>query len=93
MSFKVTIINNENGDVLVHEENADVIIGSIHAGEGNRAMGFTAANAFAICESIRAAEAVSTELQQRNPELGMLLQFMDLMSDKKKKEEDGDETV
>lgn len=63
MSYKVTIINNENGKVLIDEENAVAIVGAIGNEQGTRAIGFTDCDAISLWEAISVAEHIISRLK------------------------------
>lgn len=63
MSYKVTITNNETGEVLVNEENAVAIVGAIGNEQGTRSIVFTDCDAISLGDAISAAEYVISKLK------------------------------
>lgn len=63
MSYKVTITNNKNGEVIVNEENAVAIVGAIGNEQGTRSIVFTDCDAISLGDAISAAEYVISQLK------------------------------
>lgn len=82
MSFKITITNNENGAVLVNEENAVAIIGAFAMENGTAQMGFCACNAFDICRTINAAKKSIRNVEAADPKLSALSELFDMLDEK-----------
>lgn len=78
MSFKVTITNNKNGEVIVNEENAVAIIGAIGNEEGTHSIGLTACDAISLGDAILAAEDVISQLKT-DPRVKLVLELKALM--------------
>lgn len=78
MSYKVTVTNNENGKVLIDEENAVAIVGAIGNEQGTRSIGFTACNAISLGDAISAAEDVISQLKTE-PRVKLVLELKALM--------------
>ena len=80
MSFKVTIINNENGEVLVNEENAVAVIGAITNADHTQGVGYTNCNALRLAESVRGARASISALLKSHPEIELLVRLAGVIS-------------
>lgn len=87
MSFKVTIINNENGEVLVNEENAVAIIGSITNKDSARGVGFTDCNAIQLAHAVSTAKKSINKLIEDKP----FVEFLSEIADKISSDEGEDE--
>lgn len=83
MSYKVTITNNKNGKVMVNEENAVAIVGAVVNKQDIAKIGFTDCNAFDLANAILSAEAVISEIKNKEPAVDLLLQLK-AMEDKTK---------
>lgn len=77
MSFKVTIINNENGEVLVNNENAVAIIGSIADEESVQCLGFTRCNGVQLAYAVSGAKKSIAECIADKP----LVEFFSKITD------------
>ena len=70
MSFKITITDNKNGEVILNEKNAVAIIGAVTTKEKTSGLGYTKCNAFEIIEAICGAESVISKLKKtKTPKL------------------------
>ena len=75
MSYKVTITNNKNGEVLVNEENAVAIVGAVAIKQDIAKIGFTDCNTLYLANAILAAETVISEIKNEVPAVDLLLQL------------------
>lgn len=75
-SFKITIINNEDGSVLVDYDNAEAIVGAISANDGTHSIGFTACNSLTLAQAIGGCQKVITEFIEEHPELNFIAQMI-----------------
>ena len=75
MSYKVTITNNKNGEVLVNEENAVAIVGAVAIKQYIATIGFTDCNTLYLANAILAAETVISEIKNEVPAVDLLLQL------------------
>ena len=82
MNFKITVTNNENGEVLVNEENAVAIIGAIESEQGTRGMGFISCDVISLGRAILAAENVISRTKRKFPEVDAPLRLMKIMEEK-----------
>ena len=82
MNFKITVTNNENGEVLVNEENAVAIIGAIKSEQGTHAMGFISCDVISLGGAILAAEDVISQTKRKFPEVDASLRLMKIMEKK-----------
>lgn len=73
MSYKVTITDNETGEVLVNEENAVAIVGAIGNEQGTRSIGFTACDAISLGDAIMMAEKIISKIKNEVPIIESLL--------------------
>lgn len=83
MSYKVTITNNETGEVLVNEENAVAIVGTVANKQDIAKIGFTDCNTLCLANAIFGAETVISEIKNVFPAVDLLLQLK-AMDDKTK---------
>lgn len=83
MSYKITITNNKNGEVLVNEENAVAIVGAVTNKQETAKIGFTDCNTLCLANSILGAETVISEIKNEVPAVDLLLQLK-AMDDKTK---------
>ena len=75
MSYKITIINNKNGEIIVNEENAVAIVGTVVNKQNIDKIGFTDCNALDLANAILAAETVISEIKNEVPAVDLLLQL------------------
>lgn len=78
MSYTIKIVNNEDGEVVIDENNALAIIGGIGAEKGEHLIGFTDCNSFKLAGTIFAAQKTIATLLKQTPEVKMLVQLGDL---------------
>lgn len=83
MSYKITITNNKNGEILVNEENAVAIVGAVTNKQETAKIGFTDCNTLCLANSILGAETVISEIKNEVPAVDLLLQLK-AMEDKTK---------
>lgn len=81
MSFTITIKNNENGEVLVNEENAVAIIGAFSVENGTAQMGFCACNTFDICRTINAAKKSIRNVETADPKISAFSELFDMLDE------------
>ena len=81
MSFKITIIGNDNGDVIFEEENAKAIIGGVTTDERTGCIVHTAGNRNHILNAVNGAEEAKKELFKADPLLGVLYALGKLVPD------------
>lgn len=80
MSFKVTIINNDNGEVIVNEENACAVIGAVGTDEAAHCLGFTECNIIQLVQAIEGAQKATKNLIENTPLLATFLKFKEVIS-------------
>lgn len=83
MSYKITITNNKDGEVLVNEENAVAIVGAVVNKQETAKIGFTDCNASCLVNAILGAETVISEIKNEVPAVDLLL-LLKAMEDKTK---------
>ena len=88
MSFKIVITDNDNGKVLVNEENAVAILGSFTTEENTAQIGFCKCNAVKLANAVHGANKVIQEIKNENPELEMIEKLEGLAKLFKKNSED-----
>lgn len=81
MSFKITIINNENGEVIAHEEDALAIVGAIKTEEYTQRIGFTSCDPFILAETIVGAEKTICKLKNEHKELNFLTSLIESINE------------
>lgn len=69
MSYKITIVDNENGNVLLNEENAKAIIGAVTNDEHTACLGFTACKANDFLNALFGVDAAKDALLKNNPKI------------------------
>ena len=79
MSFKITIINNENGDVLVNEENAVEIIGEVKNKEETACLGFTSCNGIQLLEVVEGNDKAKREILNNSPHIKLMYDLKAMM--------------
>lgn len=72
MSFKITITNNETGEVLVSHDNVGAILGGISLPDGARGIALTSCAIFEVAQSANAAETALHSIRRHHPELFLL---------------------
>lgn len=75
MSFKVTIINNENGEVLVNEENAGAVIGAVETEKDVCCLGFTECNIVQLAQAVEGAQNAIKTLMETKPAIELFLKL------------------
>jgi hypothetical protein len=72
MSFKITITNNETGEVLVSHDNVGAILGGLALPDGARGIALTSCAIFDVARCANAAEKALHAIRQHHPELHLL---------------------
>lgn len=88
MSYKITITNNKDGEVLVNEENAVAIVGAVVNKQETAKIGFTDCNTLCLANAILGAETVISEIKNEVQAVDLLLQLK-AMEDKTKANQRG----
>lgn len=65
MSFKITIINNEDGEVLVNEENAVAIIGAVTTKKHTASLGYTSCDAMELANAVCGADKAKDSILKK----------------------------
>ena len=81
MSFKITITNNENGEVLFDDDNAVAIIGSVVNGEHRSVLGYTDCKVNDLMNAIMGVDEARDAVFDKNPMAKLLYGLKELMSD------------
>ena len=84
MSFKITITNSETGGIIMNNENAVAIVGSITDEKSTAQIGFTCCNLGILANALYCAESVISQFKTENPEVEVLLQLKEIMEKMKK---------
>lgn len=79
MSYKIVITDNDNGKVLVNEENAVAILGSFTNEESPAQMGFCKCNSVKLACTVCGANEVIQTIKNENPRIGILLEMEELL--------------
>lgn len=66
MSFKITVINNDNGKVLINEENAKALIGALVEGDNTGIIALTACNANDILNALHGCDEARNQILEQN---------------------------
>lgn len=80
-SFKITIIDNNNGTVLCDEDNVSAIVGAFSTEEDTRSIGFTRCNPVTLAQAIGGAQKVIAEIVEEHPELNFIAQMIAQMEE------------
>ncbi len=72
MSFKITIINNEDGEVVLNEENAVAIIGAVGIEKGAHCFGYTACNGIELLSTLQGVEKAKGSILEDSPVIAMM---------------------
>ena len=84
MNYKITITNNETGEILMDNENAVAIVGAITDEEKTMEIGFINCNALNLAGAVIGAESVISQIKRESPEVEVLLQLKEIMEKMKK---------
>lgn len=79
MSYKITIVDNDNGNVLLNEENANAIIGAITNGEHTACVAHTKCNANDLLNAVCGVDTAKDALLKDNPRVGAMYALKGLM--------------
>lgn len=79
MSYKITIMDNKTGEVLVDNDNAVAIVGTIADEENVGQMWFIRCNPFVLARVIQEAEDVISKIKRKFPEVDASLRLMETM--------------
>lgn len=77
MSFKITITNNENGEVITSVEDAKAIIGAITTDEHTQVCGLTDCNGNLILNALDGVETAKKTILKSNPILRLMFALKD----------------
>lgn len=80
MSYKITIIDNENGEVFLNEENAKAIIGAIASEEGVHCVSHVKCNGLELLAALEGTDRAKDTLLKKHPELQMPYALKALMN-------------
>lgn len=80
-SFKIIIIDNETGDILVNYPEAKAIIGAISADGGTHSIGYTACNSITLAQNIGGCQKVIASFIEEHPELNFIAQMLAQMEE------------
>ena len=72
MSYKITIIDNDNGNVILDESEAVAIIGAVSNEEDTAEIGFTDCNGVILAQALDAADGVISTIEERSPQIAIL---------------------
>ena len=81
MSFKITITNNENGEVLLDDENAVAIIGAVVNGEHTAVLGYTNCQGNDLMNAVMGVDQARDAILDNNPMAKLLYGLKELMPD------------
>ena len=77
MSYKILIVNNDDGNVVVDEKEARAIVGAVSYGDKTQALGLTDCNALDLVCTTHIAKDVIDTLTKKNPDVAMLLALLE----------------
>ena len=72
MSFKITITNNDDGEVIVNEENAVAIIGAVTTNEHTTCLAYTKCNLIDLFNAIAGTDKAKESILADKPMLKVL---------------------
>lgn len=81
MSYKITIINNDDNSVIVNEENAVAIIGAITNGENTACLAHTVCNGSDILNTLIGVERAKKTLFDEHPLLKLFYECVERSKD------------
>ena len=76
MSLKILIIDNDNGEVLVDEANANGCLIAISTEEKTKSSAFVRCNAFDIAQMIYSCEKTISHARKRDPKVILAEKFI-----------------
>ena len=76
MSYKIFIVDNDNGNVVVDEKEARAIVGAVCYGDKTHTLGLTDCNSFDLACTIHNAKDVIDKLTKENPNVAILLELL-----------------
>ena len=79
MSYKITIMDNKTGEVLVDNDNAVAIVGTIADEENVGQMWCIHCDQFVLARVIQEAEDVISKIKRKFPEVDASLRLMETM--------------
>lgn len=79
MSYKITIVDNDNGNILLDEENAKAIIGAVTNDEHTACLGYTDCKANDFLNALCGVDDVKDALLKNNPKIGAMYALKGLM--------------
>lgn len=88
MSFKIQITNNENGEVLVNEENAVAIIGGYSTEKCSAEIAFVSCSTLPLCNAITSAKKTINRVQNTDKRISLALELIELLKEKEEKNND-----
>lgn len=81
MSFKITITNNDDGEVIVNEENAVAIIGAVTTNEHTACLAYTKCNLIDLFNAIIGTDKAKESILADKPMLKVLFAAQKLKKD------------
>lgn len=81
MSYKITIVNNENGETVANEENAIAIIGAISSKKSTQTLGLTECNSIKLAIALHRVKQIEEKLLEKYPAVKALLEAIELFPD------------
>ena len=75
MSYKITITNNETGEILIDNDNAVAIVGAISDEKKTTGILFTCCDAPNLACTVDGAESVISRIKREVPEIKAILQL------------------
>lgn len=79
MSYKITITNNKTGAIIVDNDNAVAIVGTIADEEKVGQMCFTSCGPLTLASVIQEAEGIISKIKREVPEVDASLRLMKIM--------------
>ena len=92
MSFKITITNNDNGEVLLNEENAVAIIGAVTSEERTAEIGFVNCQTRFLLPALEGAQNAIDDAIGKDKRLEVALSLKKMLEAFKTKNEDKGES-
>lgn len=88
MSFKIKIVDNDTGNVLVDRDDAKAIVGAVGTDKSVECMAFLRCDGLVIYHTISGVQSVLINLLEAHPELNLRGQMEDFMNKKKSEKKD-----
>ena len=86
--FKVVVIENKTGRVIVDQEEAISFIGAVGDEVGVHSVGVTQCNVSEIAETVSNVKNLVEKMLKEHPEVKTMIEFVEFLKTREEKEED-----